>query len=218
MKIPRLRTLALLSAGIASAQPLTAALNTDPSQLVAGATTITFEAFPLGIVSEPFIVGAASFSSSAPIAITDVSSFGVVGSAVASKLLLGSPDLSASSYTSIRIDFLSPVGQVAFGWWDPNFSGSEVRVYDSSNALLEVASIPTGPANGTFATFRGIQRDSNDISYAVAHISSPNDVYGIDNVSYGAVPEPTSISMGIAGALLLCARRRSRLQLNTRNG
>ena len=70
---------------------------------------------------------------------------------------------------------------------------------------------PTGAANGTFATFRGIRRAQNDIAYAIAVISRPDDVYSIDNVSYGAisVPEP-SAGLLIAGTLMAIALKRRR--------
>jgi len=107
-----------------------------------------------------------------------------------------------SPYVDLRIDFVGAIGEVGLGWFDPNFSGNRLEVYSSSNSLLEFAEIPTGPTGGSFAAFRGIRRSQNDISYAIARVSNSNDVYSIDNVSFGtAVPEPSSFLMlGVIGA------------------
>jgi len=99
------------------------------------------------------------------------------------------------------------VGKVGLGWFDPNDPGNLLEVYNSSGALLDSAPIPTAPIGGVFAAFRGIQETSNDIVYAVAQVSEPDDVYGIDNVTFGTVPEPGSLGVLLAGGAALLFRR-----------
>lgn len=203
---------------IFSGQAARADILTSSSQLSPTNTTLDFESFPAGLTSNPLVIGDASFSSVTPLAIIDISSFGAHGSTVFRNVLRpnGANPLGVSGYTDIRIDFASPIGEIGLGWFDPNFVGNSLDVYDSSNTLLESAPIPTGPIGGSSAAFRGIRRSTNDIAYAITRVSSPDDVYGIDNVSFGtvsaAVPEPSSVvlfacGLSAAGVVNLRSRR-----------
>ena len=189
---------------------------TLPSQLSSSNTVIDFESFSAGPTSNPLTIGAAKFSSTSPLAIEDISSYGANGTTVTHNILRsnGGLPLGNGGYTPIRIDFSVPVGEVGMGWFDPNLPGNVLEVYDSSNNLLESAPIPTGPTGGGFAGFGGIHRASNDIAYALTQCLS-NDIYGIDNVSYGRVsvkdvPEPSAwmVALGAVPAALLLRRRR----------
>ncbi|MEX2316057.1 MAG: hypothetical protein WD669_02825 [Pirellulales bacterium] len=172
---------------------------TDPSQLTAGNTLIDFESFSEGLVSNPLVIGGATFSSTQPLYILDVTGFGADGTEVFHDTLRSSsnPNPSSAGYTNIRIDFAQPVSEIGLGWFDSNFSGNRLEAYNSSNSLLEFAAIPTNPVGGCCADFRAIRRTANEIAYVITNVSSSSDVYSIDNISFGAhgIPEPSSLTL-----------------------
>lgn len=186
-----------------------AAVITLPAQLTVGNQIVDFESKPLGVTLNPLTIGEVTFSATTPLAIDTVSSFGANGTFVQDHVLRsnGSNSLGSAGYVDIRIDFSTKVVEVGLGWFDPNFTGNELRAYNSSNVLLEAAPIPTGPAGGSFAAFRGFQRPQGDISYVIAHVSAANDVFAIDNVSFQTVPEPQAFVLAAAGLVALRVRR-----------
>lgn len=210
MKSPS--TLRLILASLACTQCISnAAVLTDESQLSSGNTLIDFEMFSPGTVSNPFVIGNATFSSSQFLSIEDATPYSPPPRVVHHVLRANSgTGIFDHPYVDIRIDFASPVSQVGLGWWDPNIAGNELLVYNAAGVLLESAPIPTGPPGGGFATFRGISRPANEIAYAIMHISGGNDIYGIDNVSYGQVPEPSCAMLMLASGLV-CLRRNRRI-------
>ena len=197
-----------------------ATILTSPSQLSPTNTLIDFESFGSGLTTNPLIIGNATFSASTPLAIIDISSFTANGPLVFNKTLRsnGGQPLGSTGYVNIRIDFSSLINEVGLGWFDPNLTGNELQAYDSANNLLDTAPIPTGPPGGSFAAFRGISRAQNDISYVIAKVSTPNDVFSIDNISFGSIsqppqttPEPTStlglLALGTLGAVSTLKRK-----------
>lgn len=210
MKLLRLVSCLLLNClvlGTANAEILT-----DQSQLSANNTLINFNSLTPGVLSNPFTVGDATFSSPMSLSIVNTSPY-LSTPEVNGMALVSSIGGLSSPFADLRIDFSTAVSEIGLGWWDSNNVGNELRVFDSANNLLEFAAMPTGQTGGVFGTFRGIRRSSADIAYAVAHVSNSDDYYGIDNVSFGitAVPEPSSgILLGIATVGLLSRYRRAR--------
>lgn len=184
-----------------------AATLSSESELGPDNTLINFESLSPGqITPAPLVIGEAIFSSTSGLYIQDVSSY-TPSSEVSGKVLY-----TGSNAGLIRIDFASPVGQVGMGFWELNFSDSNfLRVYNSSDTLLESVALPGVPTGGAFAVFRGISRSTNDIKYAVVEFSDLYPYYGIDNVSFGpAVPEPSVSALVAAGSMMFVFARNLR--------
>lgn len=190
-----------------------AVILTDASQLSAGNTLVTFNSITSGVQSNPLTIGDVTFSSTAQLALYDVNGGGYSPPA---NLVSGNALLSNSSgtlfdltYVNIRMDFASPIAELGFSWWDSTINGNKLDVYSASSVLLESTFFPDGFTGGQDATFRGIQRSTNDIAYAIVGWSAPNDVGGIDNVSFGQVqvPEPSLAALFAMGSSLLLLRR-----------
>jgi hypothetical protein len=198
----------LLTSSIASAVTLT-----DQSELSPSNTLVDFNLLSSGIQTNPLVIGNATFSSSASLALINVTTNGftpppalVFGNALFSN---PSGSFGAGGEVSIRIDFASPVAEVGLAWWDTSFNTNALLVYNSSSDLLETATFPGGQFGGNEAAFRGVRRGSNEIAYAIVNWTT-NDAGGIDNISYGAVPEPTSAMLLLSGAALVLRRRARR--------
>ena len=116
---------------------------TDPGELSETNTILDFESLSSGAISNPLAIGDATFSSSTEMFINDVSGFGADGSFVSGNTLAS--DNFTESYVDIRMDFADDVGEIGLGWFDPNFFGNRLEVYSSSDSLLEVTDVPTGP-------------------------------------------------------------------------
>ena len=198
----------LLTHSIARAVTLT-----DQSELSPTNTLINFDTIPSGLQTNPLMIGNATFSSSAQLALYNVNGGGYnpPPNLVSQNTLLSNNTgtLGDTSYVSIRIDFASPVSEIGFAWWDSTFGSNLLEVYSASSVLLETASFPGGVTGGNGASFRGIHRGGNEIAFAIAQWSAPNDLGGIDNVSYGQVPEPSSAMLALASSLLFLRRRRN---------
>lgn len=180
---------------------------TDPSQLSGTNTLVDFEALAEGGVSNPLAIAGAVFSGPGPLEVVNSLPYGPPP--VVFRHVLRTYN---GSYQDLRIDFASAVSEVGFGMWDPNLGGNYLRVYGLGDNLLESAEFPTGAPGGGYASFRGIRRPVNEIAYAILNLSSPSEVYGIDNVSFGAnaIPEPAGLGAGIAVATAGLMTRRTR--------
>lgn len=192
-----MKLIASIFAALLGSQAISSAVVlTSASQLSPTNTLIDFTSSSIGPAGNPLTIGGVQFLSSTVLHIEDVSIYSPTPEVAGKLLRTGHPtSIGTAQYVDIRMDFSAPISEIGLGWWDPNFAGNELRVYDSANILLETAVLPTVTVGGGSAVFRGISRSSNDIAYAIARISSPNDVYGLDNISYGgarSVPEATA--------------------------
>jgi hypothetical protein len=182
-----------------------AATISSTAQLTPGYSTIDFESAPNGTISAPasMTIGDVTFSSSGPLMVSDI---WVGPFPNASGKYLTKPGDPFDVPT--KISFATAASEVLLTWVDPSFSGNVLQAYDSSDNLLEIATVPVAQASTSVI---GIKRVSYDISYVLAIAASANDLYYIDNVHYNAspVPEPSSIALAGLGAvaLALCASR-----------
>lgn len=204
----RFLILAALATGLSSEAVVRADILTDPSQLNGANTLIDFESLSVGTVSNPLILAGATFSGLGTLEVSSSLPWSPPPVVYGNVLL----SYNTSQYLDMRIDFDSPVSEIGFGMWDPNFAGNYLRVYDAGDTLLESVEFPVGAPGGSFAAFRGIRRSSDEISYAILDISSGSEFYGIDNVSFGAhaIPEPGGIGavLAVATAGLMTRRKR----------
>ena len=127
---------------------------------------------------------------------------------------LGIPD-SNSSLPNFTIIFATPVAQVGFGLFDPNFEASDsmIRAIDNDFNVLETAS-PDAlfPPGCSGADYVGFSRATADIK-AIEIIASPDDALWIDNLAFSLTPAnvPTPAPMMLMGeGLMLLARLRRR--------
>lgn len=181
---------------------------TNASQLSSGNTFIDFETYPTGAISNPLVIGDVTFSSTNMLSVENISIYGASGSAVSNKVLRSNgPFFLTPTYVDTRIDFAVPIREFGLGWFDPNISTNFLEAYDSLGQLLESAAIPNFEIGGSRAVFRGFFREESDIAYVVARVSDPGDLYAIDNVSFGRIPEPSLPMCASAGILLALLAR-----------
>lgn len=176
-------------------------------------TVIDFESVSLGFTSNPLSLSGATFSSGSTLQIIDNTFDAAINFPTFTQgHFLASPGTvngSGQASVPIEITFIQPIAEIGIGFFDPNFSGNFLKVYNSSNILLESVESFTGPVGGSFADFIGIQRSSNEIA-RVEIVAAPNDFLGIDNVTFGRVsasapiPEPSTMLLfgtGIVGLI-----------------
>lgn len=152
---------------------------------------IDFEDLPAGAVSNPLLYKGLLFSTPGDgLGIFSVASFGAHGGAVFGKTLIPRPRGTTPlgiPFADIEIALPRNAREVSMGWFDPNFVGNELRAYSSDGVLLESVAVPTYATGGCCAAQVGISREADDIAKIVARVSSPLDVYAIDNIhiTYG---------------------------------
>jgi hypothetical protein len=157
----------------------------SPGALNPGATVIDFESFGVG-TPQPITSGGLTITSSG-------------GAVVLAQAFTQFPGIFEGRYFgqgnfNYFIDFAQPVAQFGMGIFDPNFNGNVLRALDASNQVLESvtsssAAFPTGPTGGSFSTFVGFVRPSNDIK-RIELLGAPGDLLGIDTVTSFAIPQP----------------------------
>lgn len=170
----------------AVAQPAVSSTRTSECAVV-----IDFEDLPIGVVSNPLqYKGVSIWTPGDGLGIFSVMGFGAHGGAVFGKTLIPRPRGTTPlgiPFADIEIVLPRNAREVSLGWFDPNFEGNELRAYSSDGVLLESVTVPTFATGGCCAAYIGISRDMADISKIVARVSSPLDVYAIDNIhiTYG---------------------------------
>jgi hypothetical protein len=210
---------AVVLSGVGQAK---AGVITDPGALNPDATLIDFESLDVG-TSLPLydgfvhITSSLNFRNQSARVIASASYYVQIPGVVEGHLVGHLP-------VDYFIEFDQPVSQFGMGIFDPNFAGNVLRAVDSAgNTLEEVTSgttaFPVGPTGGSFATYVGFVRPTNDISrIELIHVySSENsigDFLSIDNVTYyttpSDVPEPASMTLALLGSLCVggCRLRR----------
>lgn len=160
---------------------------TSRSQMNAQATTIDFEDFSTanGLIADPFVKDGVTFTSTGNLGTHVLGGAGrTLVSVPGSGTTAGSVDMS--------ITFSQAVSEVGLDFIDPQFVGTEMRVFNSSNQLLESAAIPF-VASGNNTEFRGIQRSTNEISRVDLVFTPSNDAVFMNDLVFfqtGVVPEP----------------------------
>lgn len=212
--------LLVMTGAVMHAAPAGATPITSPGDLVGPQTVIDFNSLPAGSLPSPQVISGVTFSGFLSFANTVIDTDGFQASInfptfVSDKALgIADTDPSLPNYT---IAFASPVAQVGFGLFDPNFLGNVISAYNSGGGLLETTS-PDAlfPPGGSGADYLGFVRGTADIAYIeiVAGVSgNTTDALWIDNLAFSStpVPEPTTLlllELGIAG--LAFGRRRAR--------
>ena len=209
-------TLAVMHAAPAGATPIT-----SPAELVGPQTVIDFNSLPAGPLPSPQVLSGVTFSGFLTFANTVIDTDGFQASidfpTFVSDKALGIADTDPN-LPNFTIAFASPVAQVGFGLFDPNFLGNVISAYDSGGMLLETTS-PDAlfPPGGSGADYLGFVRGAADIAYIeiVAGVGGNTpDALWIDNLAFSGtpVPEPmTLLLLGLGLAGLGVGRRRARL-------
>ena len=191
----------LVTAGAAVAVPI------GPKDFAHDASVVTFET---GQQSLPVVPGVRFVDEQTPWV------FGVAvgrfdppafGNQVWSNVTAG---LSGSAFSDIGLVFDTP--QQAVGGWAgtvTNFVNNPaeqitLRVYDAAGTLLESADVPVPMTLGV-PEFVGIARPEGITR--VEWVGQNSGFFGVDNFTYGALPEPTHLLAAAAGAMLLLRRR-----------
>ena len=199
-------TLACMYGVPAGATPLT-----PPAELLGPQTVIDFNTLAAGSLPSPLILSGVTFSGFLSFANTVIDTDGFLAStnfpAFVSDKALGIADTNPN-LPNFTIAFASPVAQVGFGLFDPNFPGNLISAYNSGGILLETTS-PDAlfPPGGSGADYVGFVRGSADIARIeiVAGVSgNTTDALWIDNLAFSStpVPEPTTLlllGLGLAG-------------------
>lgn len=185
-------TCTIAAIGLILSAPLSAAVITDPALLSPEAAHIDFEALAVGAVTNPLVIGDATFSAGPGLGIVNISGYPAHGTEVFGKTLQPVPSGGFSTpYTPITITFSAPASQVILGWFDPNFAGNVLRAFDVNGSLLEQGAVAVGPPGGCCSAWIGFIRPQADIAFVQVVPAATNDIYTIDNVSFLiGVPKP----------------------------
>jgi hypothetical protein len=104
------------------------------------------------------------------------------------------------------IDFATGVTYVGMYWGSPN-TGNSISFFDVENNLLGSYTPPSSLETSEFYNFT---IDSGDTPISRVILTSESAAMAVDNISYIAVPEPSScILIGSAVFSILILRRRS---------
>ena len=111
---------------------------------------------------------------------------------------------------TLTIIFNSPVSEIGFGLFDPNYSGTGFEAFNINGDSLTAGFVqsPLGSSGGSFASYMGIRESSNIIS-SVVLTAAVGDLVGLDNISFSSIPIPGAIwLLGSGFAGLIVARRK----------
>jgi hypothetical protein len=188
---------------------------TEPTQLASPQYLIDFNSLTNLVTSPVSLAGGVTITGTS-ISIVDTDDFAASSSypSYVSGYALGIPQDPGPGIGIYTIAFASPVWQVGFGLFDPNFAGTLIRAFNAQGALLETTSpdalFPTG---GSGADYVGFVRGSADIARIEItpgiHTSGSMDALWIDNLAFSTVPAPglpALLALGLAGLVL---RRRA---------
>ncbi len=175
---------------------------TSRSQMNTEATTIDFEDFSAanGLIADPFVKDGVTF--------TSTGNLGTHAIGAGGRTLVSVPGSGTTAGSvPMSITFSQAVSEVGLDFIDPQFVGTEMRAFNSSNQLLESAAIPF-VATGGNTEFRGIQRSTNEISRIDLVFTPSNDAVFMNDLVFfqtGVVPEPNVLFLfTIALGSLIC--------------
>lgn len=191
---------AVACAGVAAAEPLTGPDQMDPCGV---GTLLTFESLTPGAITSPLTIGDFTFSAGPGLGVVSIAGFGANGSIVNGLTLhpLPSASLGTAPYTTLTIELRLPAREFGLGWFDPNFTGNLMRVYNSAGTLLEEIAPQLGPPGGCCASWRGVRRPTNEIARIEIIPADGTDVFTIDHVR---ATIPPLISPQPPSSALLC--------------
>ncbi|NLE06141.1 MAG: PEP-CTERM sorting domain-containing protein [Crenarchaeota archaeon] len=196
---------------------LSAALISAPNQLSPESIVITFDELPVG-TNEPVTINGVTFTDNNASTTSGIQPQGWTqhpGIFEGQYFGLGKGD------RGFIIDFNGvTVSEFGMGIFDPNYTGNTLTAYDINNNVLETITsnvdpeFPVGPPGGSFSTFVGFTRATNDIArLELRHVTG--DWLGIDNVTFNrqtsSVPEPSTmwlLSIGMVGVIGNSFRRK----------
>ncbi|MDF1836702.1 MAG: hypothetical protein P1V35_02435, partial [Planctomycetota bacterium] len=157
----------------------------DPGLMAPDSVCINFENEVIGALANPYVVPGVTFSSPIGMGINDVSQWAADGTAVSNFTLHNaSSHVMSMPFVDITIVFDEPVDMFVLGWFDANYSGNEVRVYDAAGLLLGTCEPQLGLPGGCCAAYVGAQSTSFNIKSVVVHPATHDDWYSIDNLYF----------------------------------
>ncbi len=121
-------------------------------------------------------------------------------------LPIGTFALAIDEGDAYTFSFASPISYFAFYIMDNSTmtNGLQVNYSDGSSDLV---SIPNGGSSGLNGIFLAMTFDKDVDSLYIAHVSGGDSEVGIDNLEFGTVPEPMSLSLLALGSLAILRRR-----------
>jgi hypothetical protein len=169
-----------------SAEPMLNPLDVSPC-----AVRLDFDSFPASILPNPVTLTDLIFSTAGPgLGIVSLSNFPANGGLVQGNAISPQPSailLGNIGYSTIQLALPRPAREVSVSWFDPNFAGNQVVLLGQNGDVLESVAVPLHPAGGCCASFVGARRLDADIYFVEFRVSSPADVYALDNlaIAYG---------------------------------
>jgi hypothetical protein len=110
---------------------------------------------------------------------------------------------------TLVFDLLSPARAFGFNITDAGETSGVVTLRTDTGAYaagIDVASYPPGLANGSVQFF-GLTQDQ-PFTRVFLTVTGLDEAYGLDKVYVTAVPEPTTVSLTVAGLAVVLAKRR----------
>ena len=208
-------TTAILFAAITNAQVTvfnspdvaTNAATRDAWLAAAGITspnfTEDFESYSIGTVlqSTPLIGGATITDSNASPIISVQSSSAFFGSSVPF-----GQGLALREGRTYNIVFAVPTTYVAL--YDIDQGGSDFRVFLSDSTFFDVLNLDSTASSGSSGEFLGFVSTGVAITEIRFNASGGDGEVGIDDLQYGAVPEPATLTLLGLGAVAVLRRKR----------
>lgn len=195
-----------------SASGFAAAITTTSSGDLDSENLIDFESMTEGPAVTPLPLGNLTISAN-ELGIASVIPFGSNGTEVAGNTLhpVANDTYNTGPYGAMTFLFSQPVYEFGLGLFDLNRVGNVLTAFDPFDVEIASVSITDlGPSGGSEATFIGIISDTSNIAKVVFTPVDSNEVYGVDNIVFSAVPLSSSdifLSIGLI-SLTIASRRR----------
>lgn len=195
--------LLLMSPGPAIAHRIT-----EPDQ-ISPQVVIDFNDLAGGPVSSPFTISGVTFTGTLHLVDTDDYQASMDYPTYVSGLALGIPQIPTPTGPAFRINFDSPVAQVGFGIFDPNFEGNEIIALGPGGVLEATTPDSLFSMGGYGADYVGFSRNAADILYIdilpaiFGENGDQRDSLWVDNLSISTTPIPVPNSILLIGTGLI---------------
>ncbi|MCK4999518.1 MAG: PEP-CTERM sorting domain-containing protein [Anaerohalosphaera sp.] len=119
-------------------------------------------------------------------------------------LPIGTYGVAIDEGDNYTFSFSSQITYFAFYMYDQGTTGMNINYADGTS---ETVTIPPSGASGLNGKFMGLVSDKNIASLYIPRVNGGDGEVGMDNLEFGYVPEPASLTLMSLGVLTLIRRK-----------